>query len=45
MLDRNGREIKAGDIVKVSGAYFKKDNGGEVWSDDQNGFVEFIYRR
>ena len=27
MLDKNGKEIKAGDIVKVSGAYFKKDNG------------------
>lgn len=27
MLDKNGIEIKTGDIVKVSGGYFKSDNG------------------
>ena len=27
MRDANGREMKTGDIVRVSGAYFKKDNG------------------
>lgn len=27
MLDKNGIEIKTGDIVRVSGAYFKNDNG------------------
>lgn len=27
MLDKNGREIKTGDIVQISGAYFKNDNG------------------
>lgn len=26
-LDKNGKEIKTGMIVKVSGAYFKNDNG------------------
>ena len=27
MLDKNGREIKTGDTVKISNAYFKNDNG------------------
>ena len=27
MTDRNGREIKSGDIVRISGGYFKRDNG------------------
>lgn len=27
MLDKNGIEIKTGDIVKIEGAYFKNDNG------------------
>ena len=27
MKDKNGTEIKKGDIVKIEGAYFKKDNG------------------
>lgn len=27
MFDMNGVEIKAGDIVKIDGAYFKNDNG------------------
>lgn len=27
MLDKNGVEIKTGDIVEISGAYFKNDNG------------------
>lgn len=27
MLDKNNREIKTGDVVKVSGGYFKSDNG------------------
>ena len=27
MLDKNGREIRTGDIVQVSGAYFKNSNG------------------
>lgn len=27
MLDKNGREIKSGDVVKISNAYFKNDNG------------------
>lgn len=27
MLDKNGKEIKTGDVVMISGAYFKTDNG------------------
>ena len=27
MLDKNGIRINAGDIVQISGAYFKNDNG------------------
>ena len=27
MLDKNNREIKTGDIVRITGAYFKNDNG------------------
>ena len=27
MLDKNGIEIKRGDIVRITGAYFKADNG------------------
>ena len=27
MLDKNGIEIKTGDIVEITGAYFKNDNG------------------
>lgn len=27
MLDKNGKEIKTGDVVKISGAYFANDNG------------------
>lgn len=27
MVDKNGVEMKTGDIVRVSGAYFKNDNG------------------
>ena len=27
MLDKNNREIKTGDVVRISGAYFKNDNG------------------
>ena len=27
MFDKNGREIKTGDIVEITGAYFKNDNG------------------
>lgn len=27
MLDKNGVEIKTGDVVRISGAYFKNDNG------------------
>lgn len=27
MKDRNGREIHTGDIVKITNAYFKQDNG------------------
>lgn len=27
MFDKNGIEIKTGDIVKIEGAYFKNDNG------------------
>ena len=26
MLDKNGREIKTGDIVRITGAYFRHDN-------------------
>ena len=26
MIDKNGKEIKTGDIVQVTGAYFKNDN-------------------
>ena len=27
MFDKNGHEIKTGDIVEITGAYFKNDNG------------------
>jgi hypothetical protein len=27
MLDKNGKKIKTGDIVKIEGGYFKADNG------------------
>ena len=27
MLDKNGKEIRTGDVVRISGAYFKNDNG------------------
>lgn len=27
MFDKNGKEIKTGDIVEITGAYFKSDNG------------------
>ena len=27
MIDKNGKEIKTGQIVKITGAYFKNDNG------------------
>lgn len=27
MLDKNGIEMRTGDIVRISGAYFKNDNG------------------
>lgn len=27
MIDKNGKLIKAGDIVRIAGAYFKNDNG------------------
>ena len=27
MLDKNGKEMKTGDVVIISGAYFKNDNG------------------
>lgn len=27
MLDKNGVEIKTGDVVEIRGAYFKNDNG------------------
>lgn len=27
MLDKNGKEIKTGYVVRISGAYFKNDNG------------------
>lgn len=27
MLDKNGIEIKTGDVVEITGAYFKSDNG------------------
>ena len=27
MTDKNGKEIKAGQVVLISGAYFKNDNG------------------
>ena len=27
MLDKNGREIKTGDVVRITGAFFKNDNG------------------
>ncbi len=26
-MDKNGKEIKKGDIVKIAGGYFKSDNG------------------
>lgn len=27
MFDKNGKEIKTGDVVEITGAYFKSDNG------------------
>jgi hypothetical protein len=27
MMDKNGREIKTGDVVRITGAFFKNDNG------------------
>ena len=27
MLDKNGVELRTGQIVKITGAYFKNDNG------------------
>ena len=27
MTDKNGKEIKTGDTVKITGGYFKNDNG------------------
>ncbi|WP_029541970.1 hypothetical protein [Selenomonas sp. AB3002] len=27
MIDKNGREIRTGDVVQITGAYFKSDNG------------------
>lgn len=27
MMDKNGREIRTGDVVRITGAYFKTDNG------------------
>lgn len=27
MKDKNGREIRTGDVVRISGAFFKNDNG------------------
>ena len=27
MVDKNGRQIQTGDVVLVSGGYFKSDNG------------------
>lgn len=27
MVDKNGKEIKTGDIVEITGAFFKNDNG------------------
>lgn len=27
MMDKNGREIKTGDVVRISNAFFKNDNG------------------
>lgn len=35
MTDKNGIIIKAGDIVKIEGAYFKNDNG--YWYVEQDG--------
>jgi len=26
-MDKNGKEIKTGDVVKIEGGYFKADNG------------------
>ena len=27
MMDKNGREIRTGDVVKITGAYFERENG------------------
>ena len=32
MLDMNNVEIKTGDVVEISGAYFKNDNGLISWN-------------
>ena len=34
MMDKIGREIRTGDVVRISGAYFKNDNG--IWFVDRS---------
>lgn len=34
MLDKNGVEIKTGDVVRITGAYFRNDNG--LWYVDNS---------
>lgn len=36
MLDKNGVEIKTGDVVEIRGAYFKNDNGF-WWAENSAG--------
>ena len=48
MMDKNGREIRTGDVVRVSGAYFKNDNGlffAECVPGDANWSGEYISLR
>lgn len=36
MLDKNGIEIKTGDIVRITGAYFKTDNAVAAYRSEMN---------
>ena len=49
MLDKNGVEIRTGDVVEISGAFFKNDNGlwlvthspgDEGWSGSDHGLTK-----
>ena len=44
MQDKNGREIRTGDIVRVSGAYFKTSNGTFYVSNLDTGRTLWLHR-